>query len=67
MKDNFTISVKDVEQLQLDLFLQYVIIYLLIILLVFLIMKKISEHDIKLEFLKNKPLLQGLLLLKLFK
>ena len=66
MKDNFTISVKDVEQLQLDLFLQYVIIYLLIILLVFLIMKKISEHDIKLKFIKNIPLLQGLLL-KLFK
>src|SRR3979411_765075 len=66
VKDNFTISAKNVEQLQLDLYLQYVIIYLLIILLVFLIMKKISEHDIKLKFIKNIPLLQGLLL-KLFK
>lgn len=66
VKDNFTISAKNVEQLQLDLYLQYVIIYLLIILLVFLIMKKISEHDIKLEFLKNIPLIQGIFF-KLFK
>ncbi len=49
IKDHFIISAKNVEQLQLDLYLQYVIIYLLIILLVFLIMKKLSEYNLKLE------------------
>jgi hypothetical protein len=61
-KDNFTISTKSVEQLQLDLYLQYAIIYLLIILLVFLIMKKLSEYDVKLEFLNKIPLLQNIFL-----
>lgn len=42
IKDYFIIPTKSVEQLQLDLYLQDLIIYLLIILLVFLIIKKLS-------------------------
>ena len=65
-KDCFNISSLDVEQLQLDFYLQIVIIYLLIILFVFLIMKSISDRDLKLEFLNKLPFIQTLLL-KVFK
>lgn len=66
LKDNFTISAGNFEQLQLDLYLQYIIIYLIIILLVFLIMKNLSKRNIKLEILSNIPMLQALFL-NLFK
>lgn len=64
--NNFNISAIDVEQLQLDFYLQVVIIYLLIILLMFLIMKSLSDRGLKMEFLNKLPFIQSLVL-KLFK
>lgn len=65
-KDYFNISSFDLGQLQLDLRLQMLIICLLVVLLVFLIMKNISERDLKLEFLNKVPFIQTLFL-RLFK
>lgn len=51
LEDNMhNISELDLEQLKLDYYLQLVILYLLLIILVFLIMKAISEKDLKLYY-----------------
>jgi hypothetical protein len=56
LEDNMhNISELDLEQLKLDYYLQLVILYLLLIILVFLIMKAISEKDLKLDYLKKLP------------
>lgn len=65
-QDLFNISSLDVGQLQLDFYLQVLIINLLVILFIFLIMKSISDREIKFKFLDKSPFIQRLLI-KLFK
>jgi hypothetical protein len=50
------ISNLDLEQLKLDYYLQLTLLYLLILVLIFLIMKAISEKDLKSDYIKKLPL-----------
>jgi hypothetical protein len=50
-----TISSLDIEQLNLDFYLHIVMIYLILIVIFFLIMKNISEREVKLDFIKTLP------------
>jgi hypothetical protein len=50
------ISDLDLEQLKLDYYLQLTLLFLLILVLIFLIMKAISEKDLKLDYIKELPL-----------